>query len=113
MCPVQDRPEIVKPDDWAPAACTLPTTERPLRVAEFDVFFTSVLRSRRPEPTRLDLVVSREAEAVGRDLARRESECCSFFVFDFEPDGDDVVMHVSVPATQIEVLDALQGRLGR
>ena len=72
-----------------------------MRVAEFDQFFTSVLRSRRPEPTRLDLVLSPEAEAVGRDLARRESECCSFFAFEFERDGDDVVMHVGVPPTQI------------
>ena len=53
----------------------------------------------------------REAEAVGRDLARRESECCSFFTFDFEADGDDVVMHIGVPPTQIEVLDSLQARL--
>ena len=64
MCPVQDRPEIVKPDDWAPDACTLPTTERPLRVAEFDVFFGAVLRFDRPQPTRLDLVVPRDAEAA-------------------------------------------------
>ena len=102
---------MVKPDDWAPDACTLPTADRPLRVAEFDQFFTAVLRSQRQEPTRLDLVVPREAEAVGRDLARRERECCSFFTFDFEADGDDVVMHIGVPPTQIEVLDSLQARL--
>ncbi len=104
---------MVEPSDWTPDACTLPTAERPLRVAEFDQFFTSVLRSQRPEPTRLDLVVPREAEAVGRDLADRESQCCSFFTFDFEPVGDDVVMHIGVPPTQIEVLDALEARLGR
>ena len=113
MCPVQDRPEIVKPDDWAPDACTLPTTERPLRVAEFDELFTAVVRFDRPQPTRLDLVVPGGAEAAGRDLADRESQCCSFFEFEFEPVGDDVVMRIAVPPTQIEVLDALEDRLGR
>ena len=33
------------PDDWAPDACTLPTAERPLRVAEFDDLFTFVVRA--------------------------------------------------------------------
>ena len=49
-------------DDWAPDACTLPTTERPLRVAEFDDLFASVLRSERPEDTRLELVIPRALE---------------------------------------------------
>ena len=71
-------------DDWAPDACTLPTAERPLRVAEFDDLFTAVRRSERPLPTRLDLVLPRNIEATCRDLARRESECCSFFTFEFE-----------------------------
>ena len=51
-------------------------------------------------------------EAVGRDLARRESECCSFFEFGFETNGSDVVMHIGVPPTRIDVLDALEARLG-
>ena len=88
------------PDDWAPDACTLPTVERPLRVAEFDDLFTAVRRSERGLPTRLDLVLPRDIEAAARDLARRESDCCSFFTFDFESVGDDAVMH-------IDVLDAL------
>jgi hypothetical protein len=95
-------------DDWAPDACTLPTSERPLRVAEFEEFFAAVLQSTRPQPTRLDLVVPRAAETTGRDLADRESECCSFFTFEFEPTGDDVVMHISVPPNQVDVLDALE-----
>jgi hypothetical protein len=99
------------PDDWAPDACTLPTTERPLRVAEFDDLFTAVRRSERALPTRLDLVVPRDIEAAARDLARRESECCSFFTFDFESVGDDVVMHIGVPPEHVEVLDALEARV--
>ncbi|MGW3610442.1 hypothetical protein ACWD6N_11205 [Micromonospora sp. NPDC005163] len=50
-------------DPWVPQACTLPTVERPLRLAEFDELFASAvvgvervdrLRVRlelRPEPT--------------------------------------------------------------
>jgi hypothetical protein len=98
-------------EDWAPDACTLPITERPLRVAEFDELFTALRRSERPEPTRLDLVLPRDVEAAGRDLVRRESECCSFFTFEFEAAGDDVVMHIGVPPEHVEVLDALQARV--
>jgi hypothetical protein len=98
------------PDDWAPDACTLPTAERPLRVAEFDDLFTFVVRAQRRVPTRLDLVLPRDIEATARDLARRESECCSFFTFGFEAVGDDVVMHIAVPPEHVEVLDALEAR---
>jgi len=98
------------PEDWAPDACTLPTTERPLRVAEFNELFTAARRAERPQATRLDVVLPREVEAAGRDLARRESECCSFFAFEFESVGDDVVLHISVPPSQVEVLDALEAR---
>jgi hypothetical protein len=95
-------------DDWAPDACTLPTAERPLRVAEFDDLLRSVRQSERQEPTRLDLVLPRDVEATARDLARRESECCSFFAFEFESVGDVVVMHIGVPASQVQVLNALE-----
>ncbi len=98
-------------DDWAPDACTLPTPERPVRVAEFDDLFARVGRMQRPEPTRLDLVIVRDAEAGARDLAARESECCSFFSFEFETAGDDVVMRIGVPPAQVDVLDAIQSRV--
>ena len=101
------------PGDWAPDACTLPTAERPLRVAEFDDVFTSVRRSERPRPTRLDLVVPRDIEAAARDLARRESECCPFVTFGFESVGDDAVMHIDVPPKHVDVLDALEVRAKR
>jgi hypothetical protein len=59
----------------------------------------------------LDLVLPRNAETTARDLAARESECCSFFSFEFESAGDDVVMHVGVPPQQVEVLDAIEARV--
>ncbi|MFG1754168.1 hypothetical protein [Streptosporangium sandarakinum] len=41
---------------WTPSACTLPTAEQPLRVAEFDALFIDAVRGvARPEPTRLRL----------------------------------------------------------
>ena len=98
------------PEDWAPDACTLRTSERPLRVAEFDDLFTFVVRAQRRAPTLLDLVLRRIVEEPAKDLARRESECCSFFTFRFDTIGDDVVMHIGVPPTQIAVLDALEVR---
>ncbi|PXX03238.1 hypothetical protein [Mycolicibacterium moriokaense] len=98
--------------DWVPAACTLPTVEQPLRVAEFGVFFrAAVRRSIRTSTTRLDLVILREFEATARDLAERETSCCSFFRFEFHPAADDLVMSVGVPKDHIDVLDALHFRI--
>jgi hypothetical protein len=104
---------MTMPDDWAPDGCTLPTAERPLRVAEFDELFTTVVRFERPQPTRLDLVLGGDAEAMARDLADRESQCCSFFVFDFQPAGDEVLMHIGVPQSRVAILDALEDRIAR
>jgi hypothetical protein len=98
-------------DDWTPEACTLPTAERPLRVAEFDDLFTAVRRSERRRPTRLDLVLPRDVEVAARDLARRETECCAFFTFDFESASDGVVMHIAVAPDHVEVLDELEARV--
>lgn len=98
--------------DWAPDSCTLPRAERPVRVAEFDRFFAeSVRRRHRPTRTRLDLLLDRDAELVGRDLAARESGCCSFFAFSFDASDTGLVMHIEVPDTQVEVLDALAARV--
>ena len=47
-------------EEWAPDACTLPTAERPPRVAEFDQLFAFVVRVERRKPTLLDLVVPRD-----------------------------------------------------
>lgn len=96
---------------WVPDACTLPTVERPLRLLEFDdLFATSLLRQERVSPTRLRWQVDPAAEEVVRDLAARESSCCSFFAFAFSSTGDGLQVDVDVPAGQIVVLDALTER---
>jgi hypothetical protein len=92
-------------------SCTLPTVERPLRLAEFDDLFSTALTAQ----TRLSAAVLRWsldswAEAVARALAARETQCCSFFTFSFTSDGDTVQVDVRVPAVRSEVLDALAAR---
>jgi hypothetical protein len=98
-------------NDWAPDACTLPTAQRPVRLAEFDDLFASVRELRRSRPALLDLVIPSAAETAARDLAERESACCSFFGFDFLREGERVVMRIGVPPEYIDVLDAVEARV--
>ena len=113
LCASVRPPQITWTASWVPDACTLPTAQRPLRIAEFDDLLASVTRSMRPAPTRLDLLLPHTAEAVARDLAERETACCAFFDFQFEAAGPDVVMHVNVPTEHVDVLDALEERVSR
>ncbi|OBA88245.1 hypothetical protein A5662_25390 [Mycobacteriaceae bacterium 1482268.1] len=101
------------PNDWAPEACTLPTTERPLRVAEFDALLAAASTFERRDPTQLVLTLPADLELAARDLAARERRCCGFFTFDFVSDGECVLMRISVPPAQAEVLDALATRIAR
>jgi hypothetical protein len=106
---------VTTPAEWAPPACTLPTAERPLRLAEFDDLFTRSVRSvRRAGPTHVTLTLAPapgRADAV-RDLARRETACCSFFAFQVE-DADPLRLEITVPAAYAPVLDALADRAAR
>ena len=91
--------------------CTLPTADRPLRIAEFDQLFSTVLTAQtRPSPEVLRWSLDPRAEAVARDLAARETQCCSFFAFTFASEGETLQMDVRVRAVQTEVLDALAAR---
>jgi hypothetical protein len=97
----------------APDACTLPTAERPLRLAEFDALFAAVRTVHRADPTHLTLLLAPGPGRAdtARHLTRRESECCSFFTFRVE-DGDPLRLDIAVPPEQVAVLDALAGRAG-
>ncbi|MEO3799533.1 hypothetical protein [Nonomuraea sp. B1E8] len=100
---------------WAPSACTLPTAEQPLRLAEFDTLFADAVRSvARPEPTRLrlDLVFSPGNASRAAELTARESDCCSFFTFTLTIAGGGLALDVTVPPEHVEVLDALRARAG-
>lgn len=99
---------------WAaPDACTLPTVEQPLRVAEFDdLFATAVTWLDRPEPTRLRLGLPADPQVAARaaDLAVKESDCCTFFTFTLTVTGPRVGLEVAVPPEHIDVLDSLATR---
>ena len=111
--------------DWvAVDACTLPTADRPLRVAEFDDLFATSLRDipgRAPGTERARLVLAGDAALLARvqQLADAESSCCSFFTFTLTRleasssragGGTVVALDVEVPAAQTDVLDALVRR---
>jgi hypothetical protein len=101
------------PQAWVPEACTLPTVDQPLRVAEFDELFTSVRGAERVSRTTLALTLDRSSLDFARDLAARETECCSFFDFSFDTAGDMATMRITVPQAYAEILDALAARLYR
>ncbi len=101
---------------WVPDACTLPTADQPLRLAEFDALFAAdvtdvhqpsadtALLTLRPDPT----VAARAA-----DLTARETACCSFFEFTLTAAGGQLTLQIRTPAAHIEVLDALIDRARR
>jgi hypothetical protein len=100
---------------WAPSACTLPTAERPLRVAEFDTLFADAVRAvARPDRARLrlELVFGPDHAARAAELAARENGCCSFFTFTLTVADGSLTLEATVPPEHVDVLDALQARAG-
>lgn len=102
-----------------PDACTLPTAERPLRLAEFDELFATAVREVvqvDATHTRLHLTGPAGLAARVRDLTARETECCSFFAFTTTPrpaaEDEAVVLDIEVPAAHADVLASLAERAG-
>lgn len=110
---------------WVPVdACTLPTFDRPLRVAEFDELFATALRDvQRPAAgtLRVRLVLAGDETLADRmrRLAEEESSCCSFFTFTVTELGAEtsaaveqarVAFDIAVPSTRANVLEALVDR---
>lgn len=92
---------------WAPAACTLPTAERPLRQAEFDELFSTAVRSvDRDEPGRVRLELDPDPAVAGRaaELAARETGCCAFFTFAVRIGAGRTVLEVSTEDTYADAL---------
>ena len=91
-------------------ACTLPTAEQPLRIAEWDDFFaTAVIGADRTAAQQARFRLRPDAELAARaaDLTVRETLCCSFFSFGLIASGGGLELTVTVPAAQTPVLDAL------
>jgi hypothetical protein len=98
---------------WAPAACTLPTAEQPLRLAEFDdLFARHVAEVRREDPTHLRLALTGgpEVAATAAGLAAREARCCGFFTFELHIAEDGLALGVSTGPAHADVLAALADR---
>lgn len=101
--------------EWASVeACTLPTAERPLRVAEFDDLFATTLRSiERSGDSRARLLLAGDDSLPDRTqrLADSESSCCSFFTFGVKSvEGGLVALDIQVPPAHADVLAGLVAR---
>ncbi|WP_062432786.1 hypothetical protein [Herbidospora daliensis] len=95
------------------SACTLPTAERPLRVAEFDTLFAEAVRGvRRESPERLRFELAHEPGYAARaaHLAVREHGCCSFFTFTLTVADGGLTLDATVPPGHEDVLDAIEAR---
>jgi len=92
-----------------PEACTLPTAEQPVRLAEFDELFTAVREIEQVSDTHARLWLAGPAGLAdaARDLTARETECCSFWDFTVTAGPDAVVLDVQVPRRHSDVLAAL------
>jgi hypothetical protein len=102
--------ELEMGESWAPDACTLPSTEQPLRVAEFDRFFADAVRTvdrRSPTSLRMELAPTADIAAQAASLAARETACCGFFTFTLIASGGTLLLDVSTPDRYVDVLDAL------
>lgn len=89
-----------------PASCTLPSAQRPVRIAAFEALFAHALSAHRLSDQHLRVSFADTTEATVRDLAAREASCCSFFKFTITQAGP-VVLDIEVPAQRSEVLDGL------
>ncbi len=99
---------------WTPQACTLPTAEQPLRLAEFDALFTAAVRAGErlsAHALRVTLAGDSDLAESVRDLTGRETQCCAFFTFTVSaPQPGQVRLDIEVPASRVDALDALEAR---
>ena len=99
---------------WVDAqACTLPTVERPLRLAEFDAVFADHLvevMEVSATGAALHFTGGVDLSATLADLTARESQCCSFFEFELTDSNDSVRLDVNVPPAHADILTALVER---
>jgi hypothetical protein len=99
---------------WVPESCTLPTVDKPLRVAEFDdLFAMAVGPAERLDLTelRVRLPAGDDVVSAVRDLVARETACCSFFSFGVHPSSLRTELQARVPESQTAVLDAMEQRV--
>ena len=107
---------------WTPVqACTLPTADQPLRMAQFDDLFRAHLhkveRGSAAPATAARLLLTGDGglPAKVRELTAAESACCSFFTFTINApsssnDQATVTLDITVPPEHGDVLAALVNR---
>ena len=79
-----------------------------MREAEFENLFASSLTGAvRTSPTGAELTLTLESVPQARDLAARETSCCSFFSFEIREENRKAVMSITVKPAHTAVLDAL------
>lgn len=112
-----------------PDACTLSMAEQPVRLAEFDDLFATAVRGVDTiGETRARLHLTGPAGLTDRvrDLAARETACCSFFTFTTAAEpvttaeladtsepatgGEAVTLDIEVPDAYADVLASLTQR---
>ena len=99
--------------DWVPASCSLPTTEHPLRRAEFDELFAEDALSMErlsSETIRIELDGGAEVAGLAARLAVKETGCCSFFTFGLSMSEGRTSMTISTAESHAAVLAALADR---
>jgi hypothetical protein len=81
-------------------------------VAEFDALFADALECvERLGDGRVRLLLKGTMEERARELAQRETGCCSFFTFTFAREGNDtLVMEVTAPGEHAAVVEAMAHR---
>jgi hypothetical protein len=98
---------------WAPADCTLPTADRPLRAAAFaGLMKDAVTGTERLATGQLRLTLRRDRHIAARaaELAAAETECCSFFTFALTVASASLLLDITVPPERAAILDALAGQ---
>ena len=83
-----------------------------LRLAEFDDLFATSVRAVERHGAGVRMHLAGEPGLVDRvrDLAARETSCCSFFSFTIDGTDADLTLDISVPPAGQQILDALAAR---
>lgn len=81
-------------------------------VAEFDELFATSVRAveRHGGEARMRMTGTEGLADRVRDLAARETECCSIFQFAIDGTDADLTRDISVPSSRQVILDALAAR---
>lgn len=112
-CMTASTPNLLAEDDWISAACTLPTSEQPLRRRDFDHLFAHDVRAVTrvtATRTRLDLRPAPDVAGRAAALAVEEAGCCSFFCFELTVADGVVSLSVETAPAHHDVLQAITAR---